>query len=207
MASNEELNNYINGGPELKNTNQRYVVSFLQEKAVARRRRICPKCIAEDVPHAVSFNFAVPIPCPRHKCMPHDICEHCKKHINYFTSELRRCVCGFRFSESALMPFPGWLTELYTKEMSIVSALTSGRIMTADMSSIFMDLAYTINFLLCNSNVTRSTPRSRNYYVWISQTDIPEMRKYWSTSRVKRSADIRNVGSFEGASADINIAC
>ncbi|MGO4382146.1 hypothetical protein [Pseudoduganella sp. RAF53_2] len=109
-ASNEGINNYLRGYPELKGLGSQKGLSLLQ-RARGRKRRICPACVLEDLPHAACLNFALPIICPRHNIVPHDVCQACDKPIDYLASSIHRCSCGFFFGDSARIVPAGWFTE------------------------------------------------------------------------------------------------
>lgn len=113
-ASSEDVNNFIKGGQQLVGVGPEKGLSLLK-RGRGRRRRICPDCISDDAPHVPSFNFAIPIVCPRHNLVPHDTCEACNSPIDYLNSTVESCACGFLFSKSTRISPPSWLIDLYEK--------------------------------------------------------------------------------------------
>ncbi len=105
----EELNSLMRGEPLLKKYNK----SGLRE--MGNNARICPECIAEDLPATAAMSSHLPIPCDRHNLMPVDECGHCKAPLSYKRRQIESCNCGFPLASSERIVPPTWLPEFFRK--------------------------------------------------------------------------------------------
>lgn len=75
--------------------------------------RICPQCVAEDIPQSQVFNSSLPVHCPIHKILPLDFCPGCGCSLSYLRRTVRRCNCGYQFATARSQRPPMWLQVLY----------------------------------------------------------------------------------------------
>lgn len=105
----EELNGLMRGEPPMTN----YQRGTLREMDTIVR--ICPECIAEDIPASATMNAHLPLPCERHNLMPIDECEGCKTILSYKRLRIEYCDCGFALTNSKRVLAPDWLPEFFRK--------------------------------------------------------------------------------------------
>jgi len=185
MASSDDLNRHMHGSTTIKNARKKNVVSRLQQRAVARRRRICPQCVSEDRSHAVSFNFAVPVPCPYHDCIPVDVCQNCEEFIDYFKCGLKKCFCGFRLSASRLVRTPRSYKEFYDKAMR--GNWACGPETIVDMAFRHLYFAHDIEISMFGISPLARKPS--NAYIWISLRHLPDIVAYLEERPMSRASD------------------
>lgn len=77
--------------------------------------RICPECIAEDIPATSTMSAHLPLPCERHNLMPIDECEGCKTVLSFKRSRIEYCDCGFPLKNAKRVLTPDWLPEFFRK--------------------------------------------------------------------------------------------
>lgn len=105
----EELNGLMRGEPLRKQYNR----SGLRQ--MGKNARICPACIAEDLPATAAMSAHLPIPCDRHNLMPIDECGRCKSTLSYKRHQIESCNCGFPLASSKQISPPNWLPDFFHK--------------------------------------------------------------------------------------------
>ena len=159
----EELNGLMRGEPPMTN----YQRGTLREMDTIVR--ICPECIAEDLPASATMNAHLPLPCERHNLMPIDECEGCKTTLSYKRFRIEYCDCGFALTNSKRILAPDWLPEFFRKYSFGGKQVTNG-FDESDRSGCRLT-ANVIRVLLSNSEST-------HLYSWISLKEFLTFERF-----------------------------
>lgn len=173
-ASSEGVNNFLKGGVSLFGIGSEKGLSLLM-RGKGRRRRICPECISDDVPHTASFNFAIPIVCPRHNLVPHDVCEACNSPIDYLDSTVENCACGFSFSKSTRISAPAWLIDFYEK-FSLGCPPEIGANQYEELAKRYVHVAHLIAYLAGSEQYIFTHKHKAT--AWISSIHLPAIHSF-----------------------------
>jgi hypothetical protein len=166
------INKFFNGVPLERIAvagSPRYTHPGLARKGLGSRTRICPQCIVEGLPLDAYFNFALPVPCRKHKLMPVDRCPECLNPINYFRKAIEACDCGFYFANCGRVLPPQWLPMFFSNFAPWHISLLFPESFT-ELAIRNDESGRLISLLL--TDPTLAAPRRRRRNSWVSLSDF-----------------------------------